>query len=351
VDDEDSSMITAADLLPDEQCWVLIGEKGTVARTSSPELIKIPLKPVEKPTALMEANTQDILYLLAADGRAVSMPIHQLPQAREMGEGTHYADMTGLSRRDHLAAAVVRPLDAAGYLFLTTLGGMVKRVTLDDLPGITSEPFIVMNVSEDDALGWAKLTSGEDQIMLATASGQAIRFQESDVRPMGLPAAGVMGIKLSDEADGLIGMDVVQPEGYLWSITDNGLAKATPMEAYPTQGRYGQGVINMRLPKDASEVVAAVIVPEETEVLVLTSLGSTKRVPLASTTLGNRSVKPRAVFKMGMNNRITGALTTLSRPEIENGETAVPQQLSLIDDGATETKTKKRSRKKAKTKK
>jgi hypothetical protein len=107
----------------------------------------------------------------------------------------------------------------------------------------------------------------------------------------------------------------------------------------------------MRLPKDASEVVAAVIVPEETEVLVLTSLGSTKRVPLASTTLGNRSVKPRAVFKMGMNNRITGALTTLSRPEIENGETAVPQQLSLIDDGATETKTKKRSRKKAKTKK
>jgi DNA gyrase subunit A len=350
VDDEDSGVISAADLLPDEQCWVLVGEKGTVARTSSPELIKIPLKPAEPPFALMEANSQDILYLFAADGRAVSMPVYQLPQAREMGEGTHYADLTGLSRRDHLAAALVRPLKTEGYLFLTTLAGMVKRVEVTDLPGITGEPFIVMNVADEDALGWAKLTTGEDQIMLATAAGQAIRFQESEVRPMGLPAAGVMGIKLSDETDGLIGMDVVQPEGYLWSITDNGLAKATAMEAYPTQGRYGQGVINMRLPKDASEVVAAVIVPDKTEVLVLTSLGSTKRVPLHKTMIGSRSVTPKSVLKVGTNNRITGALTTMERPEVEEkGETAVAQQLSLIDESATNGKAKKRKRK-AKTK-
>ena len=345
VDDEDSSTITSADLLPDEKCWVLVGEKGTIARTSSPEMIKIPLKPAEPPFALMEANTQDILYLFAADGRAVSLPVHQLPQAREMGEGSHYADLTGLSRRDHLAAVLVRPLDVPGYLFLTTLGGVVKRVELDDLPGITGEPFVVMKVAEDDALGWAKLTTGEDQIMLATAAGQAIRFVESEVRAMGLPAAGVMGIKLADETDGLIGMDVVQPDGYLWSITDNGLAKATPMNAYPTQGRYGQGVINVRLPKNASEVVAAVIVPEKIEVLVLTAHGSTKRVSLAKTTIGSRAVKPREVFKVGMNNRITGALTTMGRPEIEeNGETAVAQQLSLIDEPAKNNKTKPRKR-------
>jgi DNA gyrase subunit A len=350
VDDEDSSMVTAADLLPDEQCWVLAGEKGTIARTSSPDLIKIPLKPNEPPFALIEANTQDILYLFAADGRAVSLPIHQLPQAREMGEGTHYADLTGLTRRDHLAAALVRPLRAEGYLFLTTLAGMVKRVELSDLPGITSEPFVVMNVPDNDSLGWAKLTTGEDQIILATAAGQAIRFKESEVRPMGLPAAGVMGIKLSDETDGLIGMDVVQPDGYLWSITDNGMAKATPIKAYPTQGRYGQGVINMRLPKEASEVVAAVIVPDQSEVLVLTSIGSTKRVSLAKTAVGDRSLKPKSVFKISMNNRVTGALTTIGRPEAPNGETTVAQQLSLIDETATPGKVKKRTNQKVKAK-
>ncbi len=351
VDDEDSSMITAADLLPDEKCWVLVGEKGTMARTSSPELIKIPLKPAELPFVLMEANTQDILYLMAADGRAVSLPIHQLPKAREMGDGVHYAELTGLSRRDHLAAALVRPLDTPGFLFLTTLGGVVKRVELDDLPGITSEPFVVMNVAEEDSLGWAKLTSGEDQIMLATAAGQVIRFKESEVRAMGLPAAGVMGIKLADEVDGLIGMDVVQPEGYLWSITDNGLAKATPMVAYPTQGRYGQGVINVRLPKGASEVVAAVIVPAEAEVLVLTAHGSTKRVAWDKPAIGSRAIKPREAFKVGMNNRITGALTTMARPGVEeNGETAVAQQLSLIEEPTAKPKRKKSSRPKPKKK-
>ncbi|MCB8943341.1 MAG: DNA gyrase subunit A [Ardenticatenaceae bacterium] len=338
VDDEDSITVTAADLLPDENCWVLVGEKGTIARTSSPEMVKLPLKPAEPPKSLLAANTQDVLYLFAADGRAVSLPVHQLPQAREMGEGTHYADITGLSRRDHLAAALIRPLDAPGYLFLTTLAGVVKRVELDDVPGITSEPFVVMNVAEGDALGWAKLTTGEDQIMLATASGQAIRFEESEVRSMGLPAGGVMGIKLADEADGLIGMDVVQPEGYLWSVTDNAMAKATAMEAYPTQGRYGQGVINMRLPKGAAEVVAAVIVPEKAEVLVLTSLGSTKRVTLEKTAVGSRAIKPKELFKIG-NNRVTGALTTMERPEVEEveGETAVAQQLSLIAEPAPKT--------------
>ena len=349
VDDEDSSMITAADLLPDEKCWVLVGEKGTVARTSSPELIKIPLKPAELPFVLMEANTQDILYLMAADGRAVSLPIHQLPKAREMGDGAHYAELTGLSRRDHLAAALVRPLDTPGFLFLTTLGGVVKRVELDDLPGITGEPFVVMNVAEEDSLGWAKLTSGEDQIMLATAAGQVIRFKESEVRAMGLPAAGVMGIKLADEVDGLIGMDVVQPEGYLWSITDNGLAKATPMTAYPTQGRYGQGVINVRLPRGASEVVAAVIVPAKAEVLVLTAHGSTKRVAWDKPAIGSRAIKPREAFKVGMNNRITGALTTMARPGVEeNGETAVAQQLSLIEKPGVKSKRQKSSRPKKK---
>jgi DNA gyrase subunit A len=154
-----------------------------------------------------------------------------------------------------------------------------------------------------------------------------------------------MGIKLSDEADGLIGMDVVQADGYLWSITDNGLAKATPMEAYPTQGRYGQGVINMRLPKEAAEVVAAIVVPDQTEVLVLTSLGSTKRVPLHKTVVGSRSITPKSVFKVGLNNRVTGALTTLGRPEVENGETAVAQQLSLIDEPAQDNKIKKEGRK------
>ncbi len=328
------TVLSASDLLPDEQVWVLLGEKGTLARTTSPEMVRIPLKPTEQPFALLEANTQDILYLFAADGRSVSLPVYQLPQAVELGKGTHWADLTGFSRRDHLAAAQVLPVNASGYVFLTTLAGVVKRIRVEDLPGITSQPFVVMNVPDDDALGWAELTNGAQEVMLATAAGQAIRFSEDDVRPSGLPAGGVYGIKLANEADGVVAMSVVEADGYLWSITDNGFAKATPMSEYPTQGRHGQGVRNMNLPKEAAEVVAAVIGAEDTQILITTGIGSTKKLKLKETYMGSRAVKPRAVMTIGQRNRITGALRMVSRPDAvdEEEETAVvPQQLSLID--------------------
>lgn len=347
VDGSDSKTVTASDLLPDEKVWVLIGEKGTVARTSSPEMIRIPVKPAEQPFALLEANTQDVLYLFAANGQAVSVPVYQLAMAREMGQGTHWADLTGFSRRNHLAAAAVIPLEATGYLFLTTLAGVVKRVALEDLPGISTDPFVVMNVADDDALGWAKLTSGQAEVILGTAVGQVIRFKEEDVRPMGLPAAGVMGIKLAGEADGVIAMDVVQPDSYIWSITDDGLAKATPIDEYPTQGRYGQGVINVRLPKESTEVVSVIIGDEKSELLVKTATGSTRRTPINKAVIGSRSIKPRPLISVGERNRVTGALRMMSRPEVEedgNG-TAVAEQLSLLAEDAKDNRKQKKKKK------
>lgn len=335
------TVLSASDLLPDEQVWVMVGEKGTLARTTSPEMVRIPLKPAEQPFALLEANTQDVLYLFAADGRAVSLPVYQLPQAVELGKGSHWADLTGLSRRDHLAAAQILPANAQGYIFLTTLAGVVKRVRVEDLPGITTQPFVVMNVQDDDALGWAELTSGDEEVMLATAAGQAIRFKEDEVRPSGLPAGGVYGIKLANEADGVISMAVVNPDGYLWSITDNGMAKATAMTEYPTQGRHGQGVRNLNLPKEAAEVVAAVIGEENTQILVTTGIGSTKKLKLKDSYIGSRAVKPRTVMTVGQRNRITGALRMMGRPDVEEEEAVVPQQLSLIDSPNGRKKKKK----------
>ncbi|HEX6385071.1 MAG TPA: DNA gyrase subunit A [Anaerolineae bacterium] len=330
VDSIDSDVVTAADLLPDEQVWVMVGEKGTIARTTSPEMIRIPTKPAEQPLALLQANTQDILYLFTADGHTATLPVYQLPQAQELGQGTHWSNLTTLTRRNHLAAVLVRPLDAKGYLFLATLGGVVKRVRLEDLPGISSEAITVMNVPDNDALGWARLTTGEDEIVLATAAGQVIRFREDDVRPMGLAAGGVMGVKLANEADGVVTMDIAQPDGYVWSITDNGLAKATPMSEYPTQGRYGQGVINVRLPKDASEVVAAVVGSEETELIITTTAGTVKKLRLNKTTTGSRPIRPRSVLRVSKQNRVAGVVRTMPRPEL-NGEVAdVARQLSLV---------------------
>jgi DNA gyrase subunit A len=283
-------------------------------------MVTISSKPKELPVAMLEANTQDVLYLFTADGQAVSLPVYQLPQTRDIGVGTHYAELTGLTRRQHVSAVVVKPLDAEGYLFLTTLGGTVKRVKAEDLPGITSEPFTVINVADDDALGWARLTSGEEDVVLVTAAGQAIRFKESDVRSMGLPAGGVNGIKLANEMDGLIYMGVVEENSFLWSMTDNGLEKATPISEYPIQGRYGQGVINVRLPKGATEVVAAVIGNEKQTIYITTVKGAVRRKDLGKTAIGSRSIKPRDMTRISKSDRPAGVTALRKRLEVTKTE-------------------------------
>jgi DNA gyrase subunit A len=167
-------------------------------------------------------------------------------------------------------------------------------------------------------LGWARISDGNGEIVLITAAGQTIRFDEEEVRPMGLPAGGVMGIKLAHEADGVIAMEIADPDGYLWSITDNGLAKATPMSAYPVQGRYGQGVINMRLPKDASEVVASVVGEAKATIYVITAAGSARKMSLDKAVKGNRPIKPRSIVRLGARNRVTGTVLLRHRQETAN---------------------------------
>lgn len=331
IDTTDDKIVTPTDLLPDEKVWVLVGDGGTMGRTTSPEMIDIPSKPAEAPFALLEANTQDVLYMFTADGRCTSLPVYQLPQSRELGVGTHWADLTALSRRDTLVAALVCPIDAEGYLFLTTIGGTVKRVDLGDMPGITTDIFTVMNVSDDDMLGWVRITTGEDEVFLATRSGQLIRFDENDVRSMGLPAGGVNGIKLGGDSDGICMMDVVQPDGYVWSVTNNGLAKATLMEEYPQQKRYGQGVRNLKLPKGAEEVVMACMVLENTELIVTTQRGSNKKYHLSRTKIGSRAIKPEELPNFGKTNRVVRVTRSMRRHELDEDEDASePQQLSLI---------------------
>jgi len=315
-DSSENADVKAADLLPDEVAWVMIGDGGTLARLSGPTEPRIPVKRGEAPLAILQANTQDVLYLFGADGQAVSLPVYQLPQVREFGGGTHWADLTGFTRRQHVAGAAVVPAEVQGYLTLVTLAGVVKRVRLEDLPGITDTPFTVIGVAEDDALGWVRYTTGDDELFLVTASGQAIRFREEEVRPMGLPAGGVMGIKLAGETDGVVAFQLYDPESILLSITDNGLAKATEVDLYPTQGRYGQGVINVRLPKGAAEVAGGAVVKPKDTIYVILANGSTKGIKAGKAVGGNRPIKPRPIIKLGKRNRVTGIVTLQGRPTI-----------------------------------
>lgn len=343
VSDDPDKVLTAADLVPDQNVWVIVGQNGGIGRTTSRTIFQIPPKPAEPPGQILEANTRDIVYLISADGNAIGVPVYQLPQIRSMEECQNWSKMTAFSKRNHLAAAVVVRSEMigrenAGYIFLTTLGGVVKRVRLEDLPGVVPDPFTIIRVENGDALGWARLSSGNDEALLGTANGQVIRFAENDVRPSGLPAGGVAGVKLADEADGVVGMELItvfdthDPSrvALVWSITDNGLTKASPLDQYPQQKRYGQGVVNVKLPPDAEEVVAVLLGTVETAIYVTTTTGSARSQAIGDATQGSRSIKPRPLKgrSLGDRTRITGAVKMVSRPD--SAEETSAKQLALI---------------------
>ena len=142
---------------------------------------------------------------------------------------------------------------------------------MEDLPGMSSKTFSVINVDEGDYLVAAMVTNGQEQLMLSTRGGQTIRFKEKDVRPMGLNAGGVRGIKLQDADDRVVSAFIADDSQYIFSITNDGVAKISPCEEYPTQGRAGQGVINMRLPKGSEYVASTAIGRQDDNIIVMTS--------------------------------------------------------------------------------
>lgn len=324
------------DLVPDEETWVMLGENGTVGRSSSTNATRVSGRLEEMPQAFIKANTKDLLYLVAADGRATCLAIHQLPAASQYGDGSHWAELTPFSRRNHVVSAVIVPhqlyQEGQGYLTMSTLGGQVKRVRVEDLPGVSADLFSIIRVDKGDSLGWVYFTSGEDELLLSTAAGYTIRFKEENIRPMGLPAGGVAGIKLKGDTDGVIGMNLAVPDGYIWSITDDGLAKATPLGEYPTQSRHGQGVVNLKLPKGSVEVVAVAVGDADTPLLIKLTTGSVKKAVLGKGKVGARALKPISIAKVGPRSRVAGVVTLTEAVVPEALKEAVPaEQMKLIE--------------------
>jgi len=178
-----------------------------------------------------------------------------------------------------------------GYLVFATEQGQVKRIQIEDLPGAMSIAFVVMKVSGEDNLKRVMYTTGENEIVLTTAQAQTIRFNEDDVRPTGLPAGGMRGIKLVGQRDRVTGVFLADDNLYTFNITNDGIAKTSAMTEYPSQGRAGSGVITMRVPADSRGIAAATVGRLDDTMLVLTSKNKAKymRLGLAETVKRGRA--------------------------------------------------------------
>jgi DNA gyrase subunit A len=249
-DGKPAKALTAHDLLPQQQVWIGVTEDGLVSRTHDDRQPKH--SGHDAPRWLVKASTTDTVYFVAKSGRAAAVAVHIIPQADKLTEGSLFYKVSPLQETDSLAAVFALPsrksaLPEETCVITTTRFGMIKKSLISELPGPSSQAFVLVRVNEGDRLISVGLTDNKKKdILLVTAMGMAIRFKEDDVRPMGLVAAGVNGMKLEDK-DEVVGVEILPTEGEIFLLANDGKAKRVDEKDFPTQGRYGKGVIAWEL--------------------------------------------------------------------------------------------------------
>ncbi len=270
VDGTATSASGAAMLVPRETTWVTLTVNGLLGRSfdDTPPRVNADVK--EPPRFVLQSTTTHILYLLSTNGQCATIPVHQLPQVRNPQDGTPYSNLCGFKNGETIAAVLSLPpgIDS-GFLFFATAGGEVKRLRVEDMPGMMANVFKVIDVEQADQLGWVFMTKGDDEVILVSAGAQAIRFKETDVRPTGLGAGGMRGIKLAAKDDRVVGAGLAREGMHLWTITNDGIAKTSPLSEYPVQGRAGSGVIAMKVPKESAGLAAALTTERLDETLIV----------------------------------------------------------------------------------
>ena len=249
---------------------------------------------------LFAANTLDTILYFTDKGKVYSEKAHRVPDAGRAAKGLPIVNLINLGAAERVTATVSVPdFEQAEYLTMVTRQGKIKRTDLSEFESVRPSGLIAINLDDGDELGWVKLTEGDDEVIIVTQQGQAIRFKESEARPMGRATGGVMAIRLAD-GDQVATMDVVAPTGDLLVVTTKGYAKRTPLSEYAPQGRHGGGIVTLsKKSLDITGFVAdARVVDDDDEITLISAEGMVLRVGVKQISQMGRATRGATVMRM-----------------------------------------------------
>ena len=265
------------------------------------------------------ATTHDFMFMFTNQGRVIRRKVHEIPEAGRTGRGTHLANIIALRDGERVTAVLVVPVNSSGYLFMATQRGTVKRTPVSEFDTPLRNGIVGITLDEGEELVSARLTSGQDDIILVTHQGQAIRFPEADVRPVGRSAHGVRGIALA-EGDEVVAMDVLAPGAQVLIVTEGGLGKRVPAGDFRRQGRGGQGIRAIKLTEQSGLVAAARVVSPQHEILVATINGLVMRTPVSGIAEYSRYASGVTVVRLEPGDRVAGVARLPNRGEDDAGK-------------------------------
>jgi DNA gyrase subunit A len=291
------------DLVVDEAVLISITQRGYIKRLAA-KSFKLQMrggrgvtghttKQEDEVMFLFPARTLDTILFFSDKGKVYSEKAYQIPDADRAARGIPIVNVLSMSAGETITAAVAVPdFVAAEYCTMATRTGKVKRVELSEFASVRPSGLIAITLEEGDELGWARLTDGEDEIILVTEKGQALRYAEGSVRAMGRAASGVIGIGL-DQGDHVASMEVLEEGGELLVITTGGYGKRTPLTDYPPKGRATGGVqtIDPRSLKEIGIIAAARVVQPSDELTIISAGGVVLRTRVKDVKRGGRTTK------------------------------------------------------------
>ena len=254
---------------------------------------------------LFIASTHNYILFFTNKGKAYWLKVHEIPQVGKAGKGRAIVNMIQIAKDERITAFVnVRQFDNSHYLFMATRKGLVKKTNLDAFKNPRRDGIYAIKLNEGDDLIEVKLTDGSNDIVLATAKGLAIRFSETEVRPMGRVAAGVRGISL-DKDDEVIGMVVIKREGTLLSVSEMGYGKRTHIREYRRAHRGGKGVKTFKVNQRTGRLVAVMEVVDTDDLMLITSKAILLRIHVGNIKVSGRDTMGVHLMKLDDGDRIS----------------------------------------------
>ena len=330
--------ISIEDLIEDEEVVITISHAGYIKRTPITEYRSqgrggrgaqgVRTRDEDFVEHMFTATTHQTLLLFTESGRCFWLKVYEIPEGAKAGAGRVIQNLLNIPKEDRIRAfIIVKKLDDEAfvqnhYIMFCTKRGQIKKTLLEDYSRPRQGGINAITINEGDALIEAKLTNGKNEIVLAVRSGRAIRFNESDVRPMGRTAAGVRGISVPEDSEvvGMVCVDPADPTASILAVSEKGLGKRSALDDYRVQGRGGTGVKTLQITDKTGELVAIKSVTDTDDLMITTTSGVTIRTAAAELRVMGRATQGVKIIRLDDSDQIADVTVVASVPEENNAE-------------------------------
>jgi DNA gyrase subunit A len=312
------------DLIAQEENIITLTQAGYIKRMTptvfraqrrgGKGLIGFELKEEDTVQQFISANTHDDILFFTDRGRAFQTKAYEIPAGARVAKGKSIHNFLNISASETITAIIASPKNKEGFLVLVTKKGLIKKTPLKDFENLRRTGIWAIKLKSDDRLAGVKLSSGQDEIIITTAFGQAIRFKEKDIRAMGRNASGVLAIKFKNKQDFVASLDVISAKDKsqiadykLLLVTANGFAKQTFLKEYKIQKRGGSGIIAAKVTDKTGLIVGAHIVDQQiTEIIAFSSKGQAIRTDIKNIRLTGRAAQGVKIMDLEKGDKLIG---------------------------------------------